>query len=191
MSQLIGPLQGMAHMLIEGGQPAISSTPWLNAGPSMAFSFLQGRPDTPTMTALMHSIFADDGDDDALVAPLAIEDAEEDMALPEALAEQAEVAAEAAEVAVAAASDALLMETPGGQGHPMGCALCPIVVAELALLLPAILTPRDAANYQGLLQKHIRNPSGKPALLLPHVIMKLPTSVVSISKQKAIDQNWA
>ena len=125
MSQLIGPLQGMAHMLIKGGRPAISSTPWLDAGPSMALFFLQGRPDTPTMTALMHSIFADDGDDDALVAPLAIEDAEGDMALPEALAEQAEVAAEAAEVALAAASDTLLMETPGGQGHPVSSEIVP------------------------------------------------------------------
>ena len=106
------------------------------------------------MTALLHSIFVDDGDDSASVAPSAVEDAEEDVALPEALAEEAELAAEAAEAALAAASDVLLRETSGGQGHPTQnyCAL--FVVAELALLLPAILTQRDAAGLQRLHQKH-------------------------------------
>ena len=80
---------------------------------------LQGRPDTPTMTALLHSIFVDDGDDGATVASSATEDTGEDVALPDALAEQADLAAEAAEAALAAARGALLRETVGGQGHSM------------------------------------------------------------------------
>ena len=98
------------------------------------------------MTALLHSIFVDDGDDGASAASSAAEDAGEDVPLPEALAQQAELAAEAAEAAPAAASEVLLRETSGGQGHPMKIECCPDTVAESALLLPARLTQREAAG---------------------------------------------
>eukprot|EP00891_Asterochloris_glomerata_P010004 jgi/Astpho2/10004/fgenesh1_pg.00153_%23_21_t len=103
-------------MMFPAEGDAFPDEPRLGALAIVRRSLDQGRPDTPTMTALLHSIFVDDGDDSASVAPSAVEDAEEDVALPEALAEEAELAAEAAEAALAAASDVLLRETSGLQG---------------------------------------------------------------------------